>query len=136
MNKVMLIGNLTKDPELSTTQSGISICKFSIAVNSRTGSESDKVNFFNIVTWRGLADNCSKYLQKGNKIAVSGRIELDNYTDKDGNQKTWISVQADDVEFLTPKGTANETSDYTPKPKSTAKPVSQLTPVEDDGLPF
>lgn len=138
----MLIGNLTRDPELSTTTTGLSVCKFGIAVNDRFVAENPKVNFFNIITWRGLADNCSKYLQKGNKVAVSGRIDIREYEAKDGTKKMSVDVVADDIEFLTPKGQSgmesgyNEpTAPYNPTPLS-KKPVAQLTPVEDDGLPF
>ena len=81
MNKCILIGNLTRDPELSTTGSGISVCKFSIAVNRTFKNQNGEyeTDFLNIVTWRGLADNCSKYLIKGSKVAVCGQIQTRTY---------------------------------------------------------
>ncbi len=100
MNKVIMIGNLTRDPELNTTQNGIPVCKFSIAVNRRFGEE---VDFFNIVTWRGLAENCHKYLAKGKKAAVVGELQTRKYTDKNGVERMAIEINADEVEFLSPR---------------------------------
>ena len=81
MNKVILIGNLTKDPELSTTTSGISVCRFTVAVSRRfTNSEGEReTDFINIVVWRNLADNCHKFLRKGSKAAVIGNIQTRSY---------------------------------------------------------
>ena len=77
MNKVILIGNLTKDPELSVTNSGVSVCRFTIAVSRRFASQDGEreTDFFNIVAWRGLAENCNKFLRKGNKTCVIGSIQ-------------------------------------------------------------
>ncbi len=131
MNKVFLVGNLTRDPELSTTPNGVSVCRFSIAVNRNyTNSNGEReVDFINIITWRGIADNCYKYLNKGNKVAVSGAIQTRSYEDKDGNKKYVTEVVADEVEFLSPKGVEQ------PTPKKD-KPKMELEPVDDDGLPF
>lgn len=128
MNKVMLIGNLTRDPELNQTSSGIAYCKMSIAV-SRAFANADgerQADFFNIVVWRGLAENCAKYLSKGKKIAVSGRIEIRSY-EQDGVKKYATDIVAEDVEFLSPKA-ENES-----KPKINNKNTPQI---EDDNLPF
>ena len=77
MNKIFLIGNLTRDPELSETQSGISMCRFSVAVNRRrTGDGEQQTDFFNVTTWRGLAENVARFCKKGNKIAVTGSIQI------------------------------------------------------------
>ncbi|MDR3021865.1 MAG: single-stranded DNA-binding protein [Clostridiales bacterium] len=138
MNKVVLVGNLTRDPELSTISSGISVCKFGIAVNNQFGGEQKEADFFNIVAWRGLADNCAKYLVKGNKVAISGRISIRNVEDKDGNKRTYVDIVADDVEFLTPR--SQQAAGYEPKDlghaNSSSKRVSEVTPVSDDDLPF
>ena len=79
MNKVFLIGNLTRDPELSTTNSGISVCRISIAVSRRFANAdgSRETDFFNVVAWRAIAENCAKYLKKGSKIAVMGKLKVD-----------------------------------------------------------
>ena len=133
MNKCVLVGNLTRDPELSTTANGISLCRFSIAVNrSYANSNGEReADFINIVAWRGLAENCGKYLAKGNKVCVSGSIQTRNYEDKDGNKRYATEVVAEDVEFLTPRGEG-----VTAGPARSAKPVMELEPVEDSELPF
>lgn len=105
MNKVFLIGNLTRDPELNETTSGVSLCRFSIAVNRNYGSADGerKTDFFNCVAWRGLGETVARYAKKGNKVAVSGSIELRNYEDSQGVKRTGVDIVAQDVEFLTPK---------------------------------
>ncbi len=137
MNKCVLVGNLTRDPEHTTTANGISVCRFSIAVNRNYTSSSGEreADFINIVAWRGLADNCGKYLVKGNKVAVSGSIQTRNYEDKDGNKRYATEVVADDVEFLTPKGEGASAGPRTPS-ASGSKPVMELEPVDDSELPF
>ncbi len=102
MNKVTLIGNVTRDPELAETNSGVSLCRFSLAVN-RTYSGADgerKTDFFNVVAWRGLGDTVARFLHKGDKVAVSGSIETDNYEDSKGNKRMSFDIVASDVEFL------------------------------------
>ena len=139
MNKCILVGNLTRDPELSQTSSGISLCRFSIAVNrsySNANGERE-VDFINIVTWRGLAENCGKYLAKGRKVAVCGQIQTRSYEDKEGNKRYSTEVVADDVEFLGGGGDQQNSSGGGSYERSSApKKVSELKPVEDDGLPF
>ena len=133
MNKCVLIGNLTRDPEHSTTANGVSLCRFSIAVNRNYSNSNGEreADFINIVAWRGLADNCGKYLTKGSKVGVSGSIQTRNYEDKDGNKRYATEVVADDVEFLTPKGEG-----MAPQQPRASKPVMELEPVDDDQLPF
>ena len=127
MNKVYLIGNLTREPEGSTTASGISFCRFSIAVGRRfrNAEGENETDFFNIVAWRGTADNCSKYLHKGSKVAVVGSIQNRSYEAEDGTKRNYTEIVAEDVEFLTPKGNGDNGSDD-----------SDLRPIEDDGLTF
>ena len=103
MNKVFLIGNLTRDPELSQTPTGVSVCRMSIAVgrrfsNAEGGRETD---FFNVTAWRGNAENCAKFLKKGNKVAVAGSIQVRNYERQDGSKGTSVDIVAAEVEFLT-----------------------------------
>ena len=102
MNKVFLIGNLTRDPELTETNTGVALCRFSIAVNRNYGSADGerKTDFFNVVAWRGLGETVSRYAKKGNKVAVSGSIELRNYEDSQGVKRTGVDIVAQDVEFL------------------------------------
>ncbi len=134
MNKTILIGNLTKDPEYSTTQSGTAVCKMSIAVNRNFVNAEGKrdTDYFNIVAWRGLADNCAKYLSKGKKIAVVGSIQNRSYDDKNGQTKYVTEIMADEIEFLSPQiENAKPQSDPPQKRK-----VSDMQPVDNDDLPF
>ena len=134
MNKVYLIGNLTRDPEISTTTSGISVCRMSIAVSRRfSNAEGGRdTDFFNVTAWRGTADNCAKFLKKGNKIAVSGSIQTRNYEKADGTKGFSIDIVADEVEFLSSKndGANGEV------PAGSGEPVGDLQPIDDDNLPF
>ena len=98
MNKVLLIGNLTKDPSISSCSDGTSLCKFSLAVDRKSGN--DETDFFNIVAWRTLAENCAKYLKKGSKAAVFGSIQIRSYDSDDGSKRFFTEIVADDVQFL------------------------------------
>lgn len=102
VNRVWLLGNLTKDPESQTTSSGITVCKFTLAVQRRfSNADGEKeVDFLNIVTWRTLAENCIKYLTKGKKVAVGGSIQTRSYEVNDGTKKYITEIMADEVEFL------------------------------------
>ena len=135
MNKVNLIGNLTRDPEISTTTGGISVCRMSIAVGRRfTNAEGGReTDFFNVTAWRGTADNCAKFLKKGNKIAVSGSIQTRNYERPDGTKGFSVDIVADEVEFLSSR---NEGSAEGGMSVGSTGPVSDLQPVDDDNLPF
>lgn len=97
MNKVFLIGNLTKDPEMRSTQSGVAVCNFTIAVNRRfrnqqTGQQ--ETDFLNVIAWRQLAELCNKYLVKGRKVAVTGSIQTRTYEAKDGSKRSVKQVRA------------------------------------------
>ncbi len=135
MNKVYLIGNLTRDPELSTTNSGVSVCRLSIAVSRRFANADGgrETDFFNVTAWRATAENCAKYLKKGSKIAVVGSIQTRTYEKNDGTKGFSVDIVADEVEFLSSK---NEGSSETSAPASSGAPVSDLQPVDDDDLPF
>lgn len=104
MNKVFLIGNLTKDPELHETNSGATVCRFTIAVNRAytNGDGERETDFFNCTAWRGVAENVAKFCKKGNKLAVSGSVQIRTYEGNDGVKRTTVDVVAQDVEFLTP----------------------------------
>ena len=141
MNKVFLIGNLTRDPELTETSGGVSVCHFAIAVNrSYTSSDGDRqTDFFNVTAWRGLAENVSRFTKKGSKVAVSGSIQIRNYEDNQGVRRTAIDVIAQDVEFLTQRN-ANAGDDFYAAPaakKPAAKRKPALESFDDDGdIPF
>lgn len=106
MNKIVLIGNLTHDPETRSTPNGVTVCTFTIAVNRRFASQGgDKqTDFFRINAWRQLGDVCSRYLAKGRKVAVVGELQARTYEAKDGTTRLSLDVSADEVEFLTPRG--------------------------------
>lgn len=114
MNKIMLIGNLGRDPEMNYTPSGTAVAKFSLAVSrvskSSTGERQQETEWFNIVAWQQLAETCSTYLKKGQKVFIEGRLTTRKYTDKNGIERTSVEVIANDMEFLTPKDRQASTS--------------------------
>lgn len=143
MNKAFLIGNLTRDPEMRTTQSGVPVCSFSIAVNRRfknqqTGQQ--ETDFINITCWRQLAELCGRYLQKGRKVAVSGSIQTRTYEAQDGSKRNAFEIVADEVEFLnSPQQGSGEFRPSAPAPAPTdsfSPAESGFTQVDDDDLPF
>lgn len=114
MNRATMIGRLAKDPDLRTTQSGISVCTFPLAVQRRFADHNGErqADFFNVVCWRGLADNCAKYMQKGRMIAVQGSLQNRSYEDKNGNKRTITEIIADEVEFLDRKVETDQREAY------------------------
>ena len=135
MNKVILVGNLSRDPELTTTNGGVSVCRFTIAVQRRfQNAEGERdADFLNIVVWRGLAENCHKFLKKGSKCAVVGRIQTSSYEGQDGSRRYVTEIMADEIEFLSNRTGAGDASAEIKE--STAK-VAELEPIDDDTLPF
>lgn len=133
MNKVFLIGNITRDPELSETNSGVAVCRFSIAVNRRRASDDaeQQTDFFNVTAWRGLAETVARYCKKGNKVAVSGQIQIRQYEDREGAKKTSVDVVAEEVEFLSPKSNDEAKTQETPKKKPALEPFD-----DDSDIPF
>ena len=135
MNKIILIGNLTKDPEITTTNSGVSVCRFSLAVQRGFSNNSDngpQADFFNIVVWRGLAENCHKFLKKGSKCCVVGRIQNVSYEAQDGTKRYTTEITANDVEFLSTRN--SDGNGEMPRPTGGS---AELEPIDDDdSLPF
>ena len=132
MNKVYLIGNLTRDPELSETATGVAFCRFAVAVNRpfANAEGNREVDFFNVIVWRGLAENCGRFLKKGSKVAVVGSLQNRSYEDKEGVKRTATDIVASEVEFLN----TNREGEEPVKPIKAEKAV--LTEIEDDSLPF
>lgn len=128
MNNLTIIGNLTKDPELRSTQDGTRVCGFTVAVNRpKTRTTPDPgADFFNCNAWRGLGETCATYLTKGSKVAVTGRVSLRTWQKENKNGAS-LEVLVDDVEFLPSR-----------KPDTTAPvdPDSGMVQVDPDGLPF
>jgi len=140
MNKVYLIGNLTRDPELTETNSGIPVCRFAIAVNRPYSNGGEKLtDFFNITVWRNQAENCGKYLKKGSKVAVVGSLQNRSYEDKEGNKRQVTDIIANEVEFLSTKNSSdNSDEEAAPAAAKAVKAASKptLEAVDDDQLPF
>jgi len=116
LNKIMLIGNLGRDPELQVTSDGTPVTKFSLAVNryskTGTGERKEETEWFNIVAWRNLAEICEKYLHKGSKVYIEGRVSQRKYTDREGAQRTSVDVTVTDMEMLTPKSASGGSEGY------------------------
>ena len=104
MNKLTIIGNLTHDPELRATKDGTSVCGFTVAVNKR--GKTNEADFFRVSAWRQLGENCGKYLAKGRKVCVIGSVSVRTYQDSKGETRAQMEVTAEDVEFLSPVGSA------------------------------
>ena len=130
MNKIFEIGNLTRDPELRSTQNGKSVCNFAIAVNEPykkpDGSDMDP-DYFEVEVWGKVAENCSKYLNKGSRVLIEGKLKNNNY-EKDGVKIYRMKIIAQSVEFLT-SGT------YSHSGVQSAPNESQMQEVEED-MPF
>ncbi|WP_445148066.1 single-stranded DNA-binding protein [Baekduia sp. Peel2402] len=156
INRVILTGNLTFDPELRSLPSGTSVCKLRVAVNTRrknnaTNEWEDKPNYFDVTVWGAQGENAARYLSKGRPVAIDGRLEWSEWQDKDtGKNRSKVEIVADTVQFLggrddnagggggfTPRADVpTNTSDFGP-PAATPQPVS--TPVStpaDDDIPF
>jgi single-strand DNA-binding protein len=138
VNKVFIIGNLTRDPEMRTTSTGISVCSFTVAVNRRRSSaeagQAD-ADFFRVSAWRQLGELCNRYLAKGRKVAVVGSITMSTFTGNDGQVRSNLEVTADEVEFLTPRSEQGGESMSAPAASSGSRD-SDFVQVNDDDLPF
>jgi single-strand DNA-binding protein len=155
INRVILTGNLTFDPELRSLPSGMSVCKLRVAVNTRkknnaTGDWEDKPNYFDVTVWGAQGENCARYLAKGRPVAIDGRLEWSEWADKEtGKNRSKVEVVADTVQFLngredgpggggggfTPRADVPaDTSDFgAPAPQPVSAPVA--APADDD-IPF
>ena len=139
LNKVILIGNLTADPELKQTPNGISVVGFTIAINRRKAKDAEKAqaDFINIVAWRQTAEFVSRYFKKGKPICVCGSIQSRSYTDNQGNKRYVTEVLAGEVGFVESKSEPAPNSATHIPDTYTAAPSPQFEDVPDDGdLPF
>ncbi len=111
LNKIMLIGNLGRDPELNVTAEGTPVTRFSLAVSrnytTKSGEKREETEWFNIVAWDKLAEICERYLHKGSKVYIEGRVNQRKYTDREGVQRTSFDVIANDMQILTPKSASS-----------------------------
>ena len=140
MNKVILIGNLTKDPEVTQTQSGITKCSLRLAVQRRFTNQQGvrEADFIPVVAWRQTGELCGKYLSKGRKCAVVGTLQTRSYDAQDGTKRYVTEVIADEVEFLGSRGETNSpAADAATSPSGEASGNDGFTEVpDDDELPF
>ena len=151
MNKVFLIGRLTRDPELRYTGSNLPVCSFTVAVNRNFTNQSGEreADFINVVVWRKQAENIKNYLKQGSQIAIDGRIQTRSYDGEDGKKRYITEVIADNVQFLDSKGSRVETTDFqqeiTPSSFSDVSSQPKSDPfadfgssieINDDELPF
>ncbi len=144
MNKLTIIGNLTRDPELRTVSGDVNVCDFTVAVNRRQRSQNGQqgADFFRVSAWRALGENCQKYLAKGRKVCVIGPVSVRTYQGNDGATRASLEVTADDVEFLSPRseqgqsGAAAPQYQNAPAPKIDAQSGMEQVSMEDDELPF
>ena len=153
MNKVILIGNLTRDPELRTTHSGDSVCSFTVAVNRRRSSNAEagqpEADFFRVSVWRQQGENCAKYLSKGRKVYVSGPVTCRTYVGNDGQTRASLEVTANEVEFLSSRNDQGDMGTYSapaaaPAARPAAAPANYgsapqgggFVQVDEEELPF
>ena len=141
MNKSILIGRLTKDPELRTTPTGRNVCQFSVAVsrNFTNANGEREADFINCVVWDKQAENLVKYQKKGNQIAVEGRIQTRNYDDKDGKKVYVTEILASNISFLDSKGTGatgNTSFNNLPEPPMVDTSSNNMETVSVEKDPF
>lgn len=140
-NRIVLIGRLTRDPELRRTPSDVSVCSFTLAVDDRTTRDDNgqkQTLFIGVTIWRNQADNVAKFCRKGSLVAVDGRLIQRNYKRKDGTDATVIEVVADSVQFLEPKGSRGTEANagYEPDVQMDNSQNLDTIDVTDDDLPF
>ncbi|MCL6106582.1 MAG: single-stranded DNA-binding protein [Actinobacteria bacterium] len=144
INRVILLGNLTRDPELRQTPTGKSVCTLGLAVNDRykndAGEWVDKPNFFDVVVWGAQAENCSRYLSKGRPVAVDGRLSFRSWEAQDGSKRSKVEVVASTVQFLgSREGGGGAAAPVTAGASSELEPDTSDfddLPASDDDIPF
>lgn len=127
MNKLTIIGNLTRDPETRTTQSGKNVCTFTVAVNKRNRDQ--EPDYFRVSAWGKMGESCQNYLAKGRKVCVVGQVSVNAYTANNGENRASLEVFAEDVEFLSAKGESAPNA----RPATNNNGYEEVT---DDDLPF
>ncbi len=148
-NKITVIGNLGRDPELRYTPQGDAVCDFSVAVNDRkkdkSGEFQDVTTWFRVTLWRKMAENASKYLTKGRPVYIEGRLQVDEWQDKDGNNRFTLNINATDMQFIGGRGddfsndseggsdSSDNVEEFTKSQNSGSS--ENATPADDD-IPF
>ena len=137
MNQYMIIGNLVRDPETGTTQSGVNWCRFVVAARKKRPKEGEPdAEFVKVTAWRSLGDTCAKYLSKGRKVCVIGEPKAHAWLGRDGEARGEIEMRADEVEFLSAAGNRSDEPTDADAPPAPVDPQSGMTQVEDPDDPF
>jgi single-strand DNA-binding protein len=142
VNRVVVVGNLTRDPELRHTPSGMAVCSLRIAVNSRQkqadGQWGEKPNYFSVTVWGQQGENCAQYLSKGRPVAVDGRLDWREYQAQDGTKREAIEIVADSVQFLGSRGDGEGGGQPQFVPASAQAAEADFPPAAaaDDDIPF
>lgn len=149
-NKIIIVGNLGRDPELRYTPQGVAVCNLSLATNEKkrdkSGEMQDVTTWFRVTLWRNQAENAAKYLTKGSPVYVEGRLGLEEYTDRDGNKRFSLEVQGTDMHFISAGSGGARNDDYSgsqpgaaefagPSDRSSAAATAPA-PSGDDDIPF
>jgi single-strand DNA-binding protein len=141
INSVVLVGNLTKDPELRHTPSGMAVCSLRLAVNTRrkdqaTGEWGEKPNFFDITVWGQQGENCAQYLAKGRPVAIDGRLDWREWETQEGAKREAVEIVADSVQFLGARGDTEGSPQYVPAGAAQAADADFTPSAADDDIPF
>ena len=142
INRVILVGNLTRDPELRHTPSGTAVCKLRVAVNTRqkdqTGQWVDKPNYFDVTVWGNQGESCAQYLSKGRPIGVDGRLDWREWEAQDGTKRQAVEIIAESVQFLGGRGDGDGQArpQFVPEGAAAAADADFGTAPTDDDIPF
>jgi single-strand DNA-binding protein len=147
-NKIIIVGNLGRDPELRYTPQGTAVCNFSVATNERrrdkAGEQQDVTTWFRVNAWGRQAENVSKYLSKGRRVYVEGRLHVEEWTDRDGKSRYTLEVNASDIQFLDsaadvegiPVRQQSQSAPAPPASRTSGGGTSREPDIEDDEIPF
>jgi single-strand DNA-binding protein len=139
INKVILVGNLGRDPEIRSLENGVTVAKFPLATSetykNRNGEKVETTEWHNIVMWRGLAEIAEKYLKKGSRVYIEGKIRTRSYDDKDGNKKYITEIEADNMLMLDGRGDRTDAGNIPSYDPSVSAPVSSSAPLPDSSVP-
>jgi single-strand DNA-binding protein len=141
INSVVLVGNLTRDPELRHTPSGTAVCSLRLAVNTRrkdpaSGQWTEKPNYFDITVWGQQGENCAQYLAKGRRVGVQGRLEWREWEAQDGSKRQAVEVIADTVQFLDSRAEGESGGQYVPAGAAAQTADADFGAAADDDIPF
>ncbi|MBX5474157.1 MAG: single-stranded DNA-binding protein [Thermoleophilia bacterium] len=140
INRVVLVGNLTRDPELRHTPGGTPVCSLRVAVNSRRRDESgqwiDKPNYFSVSVFGNQAESCAQYLAKGRSVAIDGRLDWREWQAQDGSKREAVEIVAESVQFLGGRGEASDFGGNQFVPAGAAQESADFPAAADDDIPF